>query len=173
MTTHKSIKSKADVIDACQSRIKGIQAYAPTTGTISCSGTSYTSVQLVAIYQKCIDTRQALVGIRNQEAVAMTARDAADAARKAVEPGLIQWAVNTFGDESQQAKDLGYAPRNPTPPSAGVVAQAVTKAKATREARGTTGKKAKLAITGETATPVTAAPVTPGTTPVTPGTPKA
>ena len=121
-------------------------------------------MQLVATYQKCIDTRLALVGIRNQEAIAMTARDAADAARKAVEPGLIQWAVNTFGEASQQAKDLGYLPRNATPPTAGVVAEAVTKAKATREARGTSGKKAKKAITGATGTPAATPPGTPPAT---------
>jgi hypothetical protein len=163
MTIQKTIKSKAEVVDVCQERISGIQTYAPTKGTIPCAGTAYTGVQLVAVYQKCIDTRQALVAVRNQEAIAMQERDAADAARKTVDPGLIQWAVNTFGPQSPQAKALGYVPRDPTPPTAEVKAAATAKAKATREARGTGGKKAKLAITGETAPPAAAPPGTPVT----------
>jgi hypothetical protein len=163
MTTQKTIKSKAAVVDVCQERINGIQTYAPAKGTISCAGTAYTAAALVAIYQKCIDTRQALVGIRNQETIGMQERDAADTARKAVDAGLIAWAVNTYGPQSEQAKGLGYVPRDPTPPTTEVKAAAVTKAKATREARGTTGKKAKKAITGATATPVAAAPGTPVT----------
>ena len=163
MTIQKTIKSKAEIVDICEERINGIQTYAPAKGTISCAGTAYTGTQLVAIYQKCIDTRQALVALRNQEAIAMQERDAADAARKAVDAGLIQWAVNTFGPQSEQAKALGYVPRDPTPPTTVVKAAAAAKAKATRAARGTTGKKAKLAITGEPATPVAPAPGTPVT----------
>jgi len=162
MAIQKSIKSKAEVVDVCQERIAGIQTYAPAKGTISCAGTAYTATALVAIYQKCIDTRQALVGLRNQEAIAMQERVAADAARKEVDAGLIAWAVNTYGPQSEQAKGLGYVPRTVTPPTAEVRAAATVKAKATRAARGTTGKKAKKAITGETPTPAGAAPVTPG-----------
>jgi hypothetical protein len=173
MTTHKTIKSKADVVDTCQTRIKGIQQYVPTSGSIACAGNPYTAVQLAAVYQKCIDTRQALVGIRNQEEVALQARDAADAERKAVDPGLIQWAVNTFGPESQQAKDLGYVPRNPTPPAAAIVAGAVVKAKATRAARGTRGKLQKKDITGETAATEGTTPEAPTATPATPPATKA
>jgi hypothetical protein len=78
-----------------------------------------------------------------------------------VDAGLIAWAVNTFGPQSQQAKDLGYRPRNPTPPSADTVAKAVSKAKATRTARGTRGKVQKKEIHGAT-------PATEGTTPAAP-----
>lgn len=167
MTTQKTIKSKADVVDVCNSRIKAINAYAPAGGSISCSGKAYTPPQLVAIYQRCIDTREALVGLKHQEEVALQARAAADADRKAVDAGLIHWAVNTFGPESQQAKDLGYKPRNPTPPKAAIIAKAVDKAKATRTARGTRGKLQKKGIHG-------AAPATEGSTPpATGGTPPA
>jgi len=167
MTIQKSIKSKAAIVDVCQERINGIQTYAPAKGTIPCAGTAYTAAALVAIYQKCIDTRLALVGIRHQEAIAMQERDAADTARKAVDEGLIQWAVNAYGPQSPQAKGIGYVPRTATPPTAQVRAEATAKAKATRAARGTTGKKAKKAITGATATAAAAAPVTPVTTPAT------
>src|SRR5579883_1949470 len=146
MTIQKTIKSKADVVDTCNSRIQAIKAWVPAGASVSCSGSAYTQPQLIAIYQRCIDTRQALVTVRNQEEVALQARDEADAARKAVDAGLVQWAANTFGPKSQQAKDLGYRPRNPTPPTAATVATAVTKAKATRVARGTGGKKQKASI---------------------------
>jgi hypothetical protein len=176
MTTQKTIKSKADVVNVCQSRIKGINAYAPAAGTISCAGKAYTQAQLVAIYQRCIDAREALVSLKHQEEVALQARAAADADRKAVDPGLIQWAVNTFGPTSQQAKDLGYKPRSPTPPTAATVAGAVQKAKATRAARGTKGKVQKKDIHGAAppaeGTPPAAAGATPVTAPATqPATP--
>ena len=154
----------------CQSRIKAITAVVPAAGTVSCGGTQYTQPQLVAIYQRCIDSREQLVSLKHQEEVALQARDDADAARKAVDAGLIQWAVNTYGPQSQQAKDLGYRPRNPTPPTAATVAKAVQQAKATRTARGTRGKLQKKDIHGE-------APVAEGTSPAapvaTPGTPAA
>jgi hypothetical protein len=176
MSTQKVIRSQADVISVCQSRIKGIQMYAPASGTISCAGMALTAVQLVARYQACIDTRQALDVLRNEEEVAMKARDAADTARKAVDAGVIQWAVNTFGPESQQAKDIGFVPRDPTPPTVEVKAAAAAKAKATRAARGTTGKKAKKAITGatvttaaSTVTAVAAPAAAPSAVPSTPG----
>jgi hypothetical protein len=161
ITTQKIIKSKADVVDVCQSRIKGINAYVPAAGTVSCAGKTYTPSQLAAIYQRCIDTREQLVTLKHQEEVALQARAAADADRKAVDAGLIQWAVNTFGPQSQQAKDLGYKPRKPTPPTAETVAGAVQKAKATRTARGTRGKLQKKGIHG-------AATATEGTTPPAP-----
>jgi hypothetical protein len=167
MTTQKTIKSKADVIDVCNSRIKAINAYAPAAGTISCNGKAYNQSQLVAIYQRCIDSREALVGLKHQEELALQARAAADADRKSVDGALIQWAVNTYGPQSQQAKDLGYKPRNPTPPTAATVAGAVQKAKATRTARGTRGKQQRKGIHG-------AAPATEGSTPAaTGGTPAA
>ena len=166
ITTQKQIKSKADVVDVCQARIKGIEAYVPAAGTVTCNATPYTQAQLVGIYQKCIDTRQALATLRNQEEVALQARDAADAARKEVDAGLVAWAVNTFGKTSQQAKDLGYVPRNPTPPTAATKAEAAAKAKATRIARGEVGKKAK-------ATASAAEPTTPAAPPATPPATKA
>jgi hypothetical protein len=162
MTTQKRIKSDAAVITVCQSRIKGIQTYAPTTGTIACSGTPYTAAALTAIYQKAIDTRLTLETLRHQTEVAIQARDAADASRKAVDAGLIQWAVNTFGPDSQEAKDLGYLPRNPTPPTAATLAEAVVKSKATRVARGTRGKLQKKGITGATAAVGSASTAAPG-----------
>ncbi|HEX3769449.1 MAG TPA: hypothetical protein VHV30_01235 [Polyangiaceae bacterium] len=173
MTKQKIIKSDAAVISTCQSRVTAIQTNAPSTGTISCAGTPYTQAALVGIYQKCITTRQVLENLRHQEEVALLARDNADATRKAVDPGLLAWAVNTFGPQSQQAKDLGYVARTPTPPTTEVKAAATAKAKATREARGTGSQKAQKAITPAPAPAPAASPAPEPATPGTPTTPKA
>jgi hypothetical protein len=102
------------------------------------------------------------VALKHQEEIGLQARGAADADRKAVDPGLIQWGTNTFGPQSQQAKDLGYKPRKPTPPTAAAVAEAVQKARATRTARGTRGSRQKKVIHG-------APPATAGTSPAAAG----
>ncbi|HEY8088369.1 MAG TPA: hypothetical protein VIF09_11005 [Polyangiaceae bacterium] len=173
MSTKKTIKNEADVVTLCQNRIKGIETHVPSTGSVACAGQPYSQAQLSAVYQKCIDTRQALVALRHQEEVVLQARDTADAARKEVDPALVSWAVNTFGKGSQQAKDLGYVPRNPTPPTAAKKAEAQAKAKATRIARGEVGKKAKQAITGATATTPATPPEPPAAPPATPPATKA
>ncbi|HEY1691911.1 MAG TPA: hypothetical protein VGG39_07100 [Polyangiaceae bacterium] len=163
MTTHKTIKSDADVIALCQGRLKAIATYVPATGTISCDGKPYTQAQLTGIYQRSIDTRHTLDSLRNQEEVALEDRDEADAARKAVDDGLVSWGVNAFGAKSQQAKDIGYVPRNPTPPTAATKAAAQAKAQVTRAQRGETGSKAKKTPAGSSGNGGSSAPG--GTTP--------
>ena len=67
----------------------------------------------------------------------------------------------TYGTDTETLADYGIEPRkSPTPLTTEQKSAAVAKAEATRKARGTTGKKAKLAIkgnvTGVEVTPVTA-----------------
>jgi hypothetical protein len=148
MTAHTEPKSEDAVTALCNARIAGLTKYAKGNVTIGVKGTPYKPTVLVAIYQKCIDTRTELAAIRAQETAAMTARVAADVARKTVDKSVLGWAVETFGPTSPQALAFGYVPPNPSKPTAATRAQAVTKAKATREARGTGGKKEKAKITG-------------------------
>ncbi len=156
MTTHTTPKSEVAITALCTARIQGLTQYATGNVTIGVKGTPYKPSVLIAIYQKCLDTRTALAAARAQETAAMEARRAADAARKTVDASVVAWAVETFGPTSPQALALGYVAPNPAKPTVETRAQAVTKARATREARGTAGKKQKAKITGSTA-------ATPGT----------
>ena len=148
MTAHTAPKSEDAITALCNARITGLTKYAKGNVTIGVKGTPYKPAVLVAIYQKCIDTRTELAAIRAQETAAMTARVAADVARKTVDKSVIGWAVETFGPTSPEALAFGYVPPNPAKPTVETRAQAVTKARATRQARGTAGKKQKAKITG-------------------------
>jgi len=149
------------VVALCNDRIAGLTQFTQGVTSLSAKGVQYAPAALIALYQKCIDTRTALAAIRAQEKAAMTARDEADAARKAVDASVLAWAVETYGPTSPQALTFGYVAPNPAKPTAQTRAAAVVKAEATRKARGTAGKKQKAKITGAAeATPVAAAPAT-------------
>jgi len=166
VTTHSTAKSDDAVGALCKQRIQGLTAYAGSVASISAKGTPYTPATLIALYQKCIDTRTALAAVRAQEVAALAARVSADAARKAVDASVLAWAVETFGPTSPQAQAFGYVEPNPAKPTAETRAKAVVKAKATRAARGTKGKKQKAQITGSAEAP--AAVVGPTPTPTNP-----
>jgi hypothetical protein len=156
MTTHNTPKSDDAITALCNDRIAGLRQYTKGVATISVKGTQYKPAVLIAVYQKCIDTRTALAAIRAQETAALAARDQADAARKAVDASVLGWAVEVYGPNSPQALTFGYVAPNPAKPTVDTRAKAVAKAKATREARGTAGKKQKKKITGApAATPAT------------------
>ncbi len=157
MTTHNTPKSEDAITALCNERLAGLQQFTKGVTAINVKGTPYKPAVLVAIYQKCLDTRTALAAIRAQEPAALEARDAADATRKTVDASVLAWAVETYGPSSPQAKTFGYVAPNPAKPTVQTRAAAVAKAKATREARGTAGKKQKKKITGAPSTPPLAA----------------
>lgn len=77
---------------------------------------------------------------------------------------LKQFVIGAFGTTSPKLADFGFVPRTVTPLTVEQKAAAAAKRAATRKARGTTGPKAKLAITGTV--PATASATTaPATTP--------
>jgi hypothetical protein len=157
MTVHNKPSSDDAITAVCNERMAGLQQFTKGVGTINVKGTPYKPAALVAIYQKCIDTRTQLAAIRAQEPAALEARDAADATRKSVDASVLAWAVETYGPNSPQAKTFGYVAPNPAKPTAQTRAAAVAKSKATREARGTAGKKQKKKITGTPSSPPPAA----------------
>jgi hypothetical protein len=146
VTTHTRPRNEDAINGICSKRIKGLQTYASGVTSIAAKGVTYAPAALIAIYQKCISTRTELAAIRAQEEPALVARNQADADREKVDESVLNWAVETFGPTSQQAKVFGYVARKATKPKAAVVAEGVVKAKATRTARGTGGKKQKAAI---------------------------
>jgi hypothetical protein len=87
---------------------------------------------------------------------------------------LRNLVIGIFGASSSKLADFGFAPSKRTPLTPAKKAAAAVKRAATRKARGTMGKKQKLAITGtvpatEPANGAAAAPAP--TPPVAPGAP--
>jgi len=153
MSSHTPPKSDDAIVALCNDRKAGLQQFTKGVGSINVKGMPYKPAVLAAIYQKCIDTRTELAAIRAQEPAALEARDDADAVRKAVDASVLAWAVETYGPNSPQAKTFGYVAPNPAKPTVETRAEAVVKSRATRQARGTAGKKQKKKITGTPSTP--------------------
>jgi hypothetical protein len=164
-----------------QALIAGTTKHLPN-GSFPIGGTTYTTASLIQVFQGLVN--------------AMSARDAAEggakdaiaaerAAMKQVGPiveAFKRLVVVQFANTAQTLADFGLTPpKARTPMSSEKLAARAAKSKATREARGTTGKKKKLAVKGNvagvTVTPIlvpTAAtsPAAPAP-PVTPATPSA
>lgn len=78
---------------------------------------------------------------------------------------IRKYLVGIYGASSQELLKFGFKPTTPRKPSAKTKAQAVDKSKATREARGTKGKRQKESIQGTVASTVPSASPPAGSTP--------
>jgi hypothetical protein len=162
--------SNAVIVDAVTQRLAALKGNVPAKSQIEIDGKAYKPSDLIAIFQASLDTRAALIKSRAQAKVDLAARGAAEGNRNAIEPGLKSWVTGKFGATSNEALEFGYAPRKTATKSAETKATAARLAEATREARGTMGKKERLKVKGTL--PVSAAPAAPAiTAPVTPAHP--
>jgi hypothetical protein len=154
--------SKAAVLAAVQALIAGTQKHFPN-GPITFGNATYTAASLVQLFTSLVEAITAM------SAAQLSAKDA-----KANETGIEakvgpivtayrRFVLATFVGATQTLADFGIAPpKAKTPLSTEQRAAAAAKAKATRQARGTTSKKAKLAVKGNVigvnVTPVTSSP---------------
>ncbi len=90
-----------------------------------------------------------------------------------MDSALKPWVIGQFGPNSQEAIDFGFPPKKTATLSVEEKVQAVAQAKATREARGTMGKKARLKIKGVVPSPATVHPGAASVVPTPPPTPAA
>lgn len=158
MSSKNRSESDAHVIQICQQRIAGLDALPANPPDILYKGNKVTVVQARALYQACLDTRKDLDAARAQEKSALVKRRLSDAQRKGIDSTVLDWAANTYGPDSPQAKAIGYEAPNPTQPTTAVKAQAVAQAQATKKAHGIMGKKQRKAIQAPKVEPVVLAP---------------
>jgi hypothetical protein len=159
MSNTKSPNTKATVLANVQAIIEGTTKHFPNA-SFTIGTTAYTSASVI----------QALAGLEN----AMKARNAAESSAKdaisaehataaQVSPILRVYkrlVLATFANATQTLADFGFAPpKARTPLTTEQRAVSAAKARATRVARGTTGKKQKKAIKGDV-TGVIVTPVT-------------
>jgi hypothetical protein len=152
-----SKKNASTIVAICTLRIKALPVYA-SSGPITVHGTSTPEAAAVAVYQASIDTRTKVTSLRGQLTAALAARRAADVAMTAMDAGVRDWVLSTFGPSSQAAVDFGYAKKAPVKPSVEVKAAAAKKAVATRDARGVVGSKKRKAVQAPTPPATTATP---------------
>lgn len=116
--------------------------------TIPLAGKLLTPAQVTAIFQESLDAQAAVAQKLAAYKGALTDRDAAEKRRLAADEAMKNWVLQLFGDGSVEANEFGYAARKKPEISTEDLAKAVELRRATREARGTMGKKQKRKIRG-------------------------
>jgi hypothetical protein len=149
------LKVKNDtVVTNNTKRISALKKYVTNSKTeIPVGGETLKPAAVIAVFQDSLDTRAAVTATQAGYKSALAARLAAEEKRIVADDALKGWVLNTFGANSAEAGEFGYAPRKAPVVSAADRANAVLLAKATRKARGTMGPKAKLSIKGTLVAP--------------------
>jgi hypothetical protein len=117
--------------------------------TVLLLGTAYTPDELTELYQSQIDSAATLATLRAQLADQLAVDRALAKKLDVLTRAMKGFVENTFGSTSAAFGDFGFVANKPTgtrDPATQVVAAA--KAKATREARGTMGKRQRERILG-------------------------
>jgi hypothetical protein len=179
ITTTTKATTQADTLAQLQGLILGLQKQLPS-GQYTLVSTVYTTPALVTALQGTVATLTALAAAHAALKVALAAWDAEEAKMGPVVLALRRTLQSMYVNAPDTLLGFGVEPRKvPAPRTAAEKAASAAKAKATREARGTTSKKQKLTVsgnvTGVTITPITAPTAAPPGQPVTaqPATPAA
>lgn len=156
-----------------QKVIEGIQKFFASSATLTFGSQTMAPADIVAIFQKRIQTGKAVVDADAARTAAVKVDRDERAKTTKVVNAFRQFVLATFTESPDTLAAFGLKARKVTAPSAETKAQAAAKRKATREARGTKGSRQKKAIHG-TVTPATSgtpAPSAATTAPATPPTP--
>jgi hypothetical protein len=149
--------NNAVIVKTLTARINAIDTYLKNANVeIPIDGALVAPAALTATYQASLAARTEVANAYAAYKGALAKRKVAETARLATDEGLKGWVLNRFGDGSTEATAFEFEARKKPVVSAETRAHAVAQNKATREARGTKGKKQKLKIKG--VVPTDAAP---------------
>jgi hypothetical protein len=159
MSNTTSNPSKANTLARVQALIAGTKQHIPN-GSFTFGSTVYTTASLIGLLQSLAD---AIAGADTAHAGTKDAVATLRAARAKVGPVLLAYRrqlLGMFSNAAQTLADFGVQPpKARTPLTSEKKAAAAAKRKATRQARGTVGKKKKLAVKGDV-TGIIVTPVT-------------
>jgi hypothetical protein len=170
-TTKKA--SKAVTLAQLQALITGLQKQLPS-GQFTLVSNAYTTATLVTALQGLITALTAVDAAQASAKAALVTWHAEDAKMLPIVLALKSILLAMYANAPDTLALFGLKPRKaPAPRTAAKKAATAVKAQATREARGTIGKKKKAEITGNvvgvTITPITApAGAPPAAQPATP-----
>lgn len=145
-----------------QQVIVGIKQDLQTMSSLPLGGATYTPSSLTAFIQSRIDAANAVLAAKANWQNASKTYEAINAQATIVVRELRNLVIGAFGASSVKLGDFGFAPTKRKVQTPAEKAEAAVKRAATRKARNTMGKVAKLAIKGAppAATPAAAAPTT-------------
>jgi hypothetical protein len=160
--TSSNIKASYSATSAqLQALISGLQKQLPS-GSFTLVSTAYTTATLVTALQGSIDALTAVVAAHAGVKAALAALATEQAKTGPILSALKRTLQAMYANAPDTLSLFGLQPRKVAAPRTGAqLAASAAKAKATRAARGTVGKKKKLAITGN----VTGVTITPDTSP--------
>jgi hypothetical protein len=125
-------------------RIEVLQKYVTGGKTeIPVGGAMLKPADVIAVFQDDLDNRKEVTVTKAAYGAAVAKRAASELKRQVTDEALKGWVLNRFGETSIEAKEFGYAPRKRQAVTAEKRANAVKLNLATRQARGTVGKKQK------------------------------
>jgi hypothetical protein len=166
-TTVNVSSQKASLAALLAALVAGINTELVGVDPFVLDGANLTRADLLARIQAVLDAIASVKAARTTLAQALADQKTAIAAGRKLRAAMKRTLQGRLGPSSPTLQKFGFAPARSAKTPVATKAQAKVKAKATRAARGTAGKKAKLAIHG--ATPAaTAAPAAPPATPAKP-----
>ncbi len=138
--------------------IKGINQY--ITGNVTIDGEAYTPATLTGVFTTALTAMESADKAHSQWLAATHAMTPLVAKATGVLKALGKVIEGQYGANQTVLDTFGLpVPKPPTPPTTAEKAAAALKRAATREARGTTTKKAKKAVKGNVQVAITAVPV--------------
>jgi hypothetical protein len=147
-TTVNVSSQKAPLAALLAALVEGINTELVGVDPFVLGGTTYPRAVLLARIQAVLDAITSVRTARTALGQAIASQKAALAEGRALRAALKKTLQGRFGASSPVLQKFGFTPaRTPKTPIA-TKAEAKVKAKATRAARGTVGKKAKQAIHG-------------------------
>jgi hypothetical protein len=148
----------------------GIQQHLLSTPSVPLGGSAYSPADLMKLVQSSIDSAKTADAANANWHSTVLAERALDAHLAPLLRELRQYVISVFGATSPVLADFGFAPPKRATRTPEEKAAAAAKAKATRAARHTAGKKQKKAVkgnvTGVVMVPITATAETPAPQPV-------
>jgi hypothetical protein len=145
--------------------IAGIQKHLQGTASLPLRGSTYTPADLVKLVQSRMESANKAIAAKASWHSTVLAHKAVTANLTPILQELRQYSIHVFGESSPALADFGFAPPKHATRTPEEKAAAAAKARATRAARHTAGKKQKNAVkgnvTGIVITPVTASSAAP------------
>jgi hypothetical protein len=158
MTTVNRTKTQAHDAQV----IAGIQKHLQTASSLPLAGATFTPAVLVKLVQSRIDSANGSTAAKANWHSTVVDDKTLNTKLAPVIRALRQYVINVFGDTSPVLADFGFTPPKRATRTPEEKAASAAKAKATRAARHTMGKKQKKgvkgAVIGITVTPIPAPP---------------
>jgi hypothetical protein len=138
--------TKGDVQASAQKIQQGVKKHLAKMKSITFGGQSYKPSDITTALQSVIDTATDADTKKAAYHAAVETQNKAAATAQPLMLGVSSYVYLTYGNSNEVLADFGLSPRKKRAPTVKTKAGAIVKAAATREARGTKGKRQKEEI---------------------------